>query len=188
MTALLDDGVELLDRSLAYTRVALAAVRPTTLTRRTPCVRWDLGALLAHMDDALDAFLKAAGGIVAAAPAWTGAGRPTALDSLQHKASALLGTWSAAGPAHDSVLVGGAAVDTGLLVAAASLELNVHGWDVAAALDLHHPVPDALAAALLPVARATADAQHFAAPLPVPRGAPDDVRLLAALGRTARPH
>ncbi|WP_300645210.1 hypothetical protein [Nocardioides sp.] len=30
-----------------------------------------------------------------------------------------------------------------------------------------------------------ADAQHFAEPLPVPRGAPDDVRLLAALGRRA---
>lgn len=184
MTALLDDGVELLDRSLAYTRVALAAVRPTTLTRRTPCARWDLGTLLAHMDDALDAFLEAAGGSVRTltSPGEPGVG---AVDSLQRKACALLGTWSGARSRHDAVVVGGAPVDTGLLVVAAALEITVHGWDVATALDLQHPVPAALAAALLPVARATADAEHFAEPLPVPRGAPDDVRLLAALGRRA---
>lgn len=187
MTALLDDGVELLDRSLAYTRVALAGVLPTTLTRRTPCARWDLGALLAHMDDALDAFLEAAGGSVATAPAVHGAGSgaTSTVDSLQHKACALLGSWSAARPSPGPVVIGGSPVDPGLLVTAAALEITVHGWDVASALGLHHPVPVALATVLLPVARATADEQHFAEPLPVPRGAPDDVRLLAALGRRA---
>lgn len=185
MTALLDDGVELLDRSLAYTRVALAAVRPTTLTRRTPCARWDLGALLTHMDDALDAFLEAAGGSVAATPTRRPAGSGT-VESLQHKACVLLGTWSSDRASRGPVVVDGAPVATGLLVAAAALEITVHGWDVAMALDLDHPVPVALAAALLPVARATADPQHFAEPLPVPRDAPGDVRLLAALGRTVR--
>lgn len=184
MSARLDVGVELLDRSLAYTRVALAEVRPTALTRRTPCARWDLGALLTHMDDALDAFLEAAGGSVAATPTPTRrpAGSGT-VESLQDKACVLLGTWSSARASRGPVVVDGAPVATGLLVAAAALEITVHGWDVAMALDLDHPVPVALAAALLPVARATADPQHFAEPLPVPRDAPGDVRLLAALGR-----
>lgn len=184
MTALLDEGVELLDRSLAYTRVALAAVRPTALTRRTPCARWDLGALLAHMDDALDAFLEAAGGTVATSPSHRAEGAgPGTVASLQHKACALLGTWSTARPVRGPVVVGGAPVEPGLLVAAAALEITVHGWDVATALGLDHPVPGSLAAALLPLARATADPEHFAEPLPVPEGAGDGVRLLAALGR-----
>jgi RNA polymerase sigma-70 factor, ECF subfamily len=176
VTALLDEGVELLERSLAYTRVALAAVRPTALTRRTPCARWDLGALLAHMDDALDAFLEAAGGTVAASPTprATDTG-PGTVPSLQRKACALLGTWSSARPSRGPVVVGGAPVEPGLLVAAAALEVTVHGWDVATALGLDK--------ALLPLARATADPQHFADPLPVPEGAGDGVRLLAALGR-----
>ncbi len=186
MTARLDEGVELLDRSLAYTRVALAAVRPTTLTRRTPCARWDLGALLAHMDDALDAFLEAAGGTVAASPVHRDPGTVAGtVESLQRKACTLLGTWSSARPSRRPVVVGGAPVEPGLLVAAAALEITVHGWDVATALGLHHPVPGSLATALLPVARATADPEHFADPLPVPEVAADDVRLLAALGRTA---
>ena len=41
--AALDGSVELLDRSLAYTRVALADVRPDLLDRPTPCAGWTLG-------------------------------------------------------------------------------------------------------------------------------------------------
>ena len=53
--------------ALAYTRVILASV-PSDRSRwamPTPCAHWDLAALLAHMDDALDAFNEAAFGAVA---------------------------------------------------------------------------------------------------------------------------
>ena len=68
VSADLNGAVELLERSLAYTRVALADVRPDLLGRPTPCAGWSLGHLLAHMEDALDAFTEAAAGRVAVDP------------------------------------------------------------------------------------------------------------------------
>ena len=64
MTTALTGAIELLDRALGYTRVVLAGVPGADLDRRTPCRDWNLGQLLAHMDDALDAFTEAAGGAV----------------------------------------------------------------------------------------------------------------------------
>ena len=96
MTAGLDalaPAVELLERSLAYTRTTLASVPrdPLRWAVPTPCTHWDLAALLAHMDDALDAFNEAALGAVGMdldrQPDATIAG-------IQRKACALLGAWS----------------------------------------------------------------------------------------------
>lgn len=176
MTTRLDAGVELLDRSLAYTRVALSHVAPTSLTRPTPCARWDLGALLAHMDDALDAFLEAAGGSVAVDRTPTPV---PVVASLRDKACTLLGVWAAAGT--DVVDVGGALVDARLVMDAAALEITVHGWDVATALGLDHPIPEALATALLPVALDVAPLGQFGPPGPDTGDAA--TRLLSAVGR-----
>ena len=91
MTTALTGAVELLDRALGYTRVVLAGVPGADLDRRTPCRDWNLGQLLAHMDDALDAFTEAAGGAVdVPARGWS----PLRVDRLQEKACALLGAWS----------------------------------------------------------------------------------------------
>ena len=78
-------------------------------------------------------------------------------------------------------------MDPGLLVLTAALEVTVHGWDVARALDLDHPVPPALAVDLLPVARALVGEGRFAPALAVAGdpGAPSGVRLLGAVGREA---
>ena len=64
LMAPLDHAVELLDRALGYTRACLAEVTAPTCRRRTPCDGWDLGQLLAHMEDALDAFTEGARGEV----------------------------------------------------------------------------------------------------------------------------
>lgn len=195
MSSRLDAGVELLERSLGYTRTALARVGPTDLTRPTPCDRWDLAALLAHMDDALDAFLEAAGGRVAPPTGPGGAPRPGGTDSLCTKACALLGAWTSAPPQavtlgralHGAGRGAGVVMDPALLVLTAALEITVHGWDVARALDLAHPVPPALAVDLLPVARALVGEGRFAPALAVAGdpGAPSGVRLLGAVGREA---
>ena len=181
MTTALAGAVELLERSLGYTRVALAGVTEARLARPTPCRDWTLRDLLAHMDDSLDAFTEAAGGSVAltrvpAAP-------PVMV--LQRKACALMGLWSGPGPA--GIRVGEVDLATDLLVATAALEITVHGWDVAQATGEMTPIPEELARHLLPVAhRTVVDADRgirFGEALPEPVGATSDVRLRAFLGR-----
>lgn len=185
MSAALDGAVELLERSLAYTRVALADVRPDLLSRPTPCAGWTLARLLAHMEDALDAFTEAAAGRVEVTSVPTA---ETRVEALREKACALLGAWTSArdrGP----VAVGDLGLDAPLLVATAALEVTLHGWDVAQATGRGTPVPADLAAGLLALAQhviAPGDrASRFAHPRPVGAGAPPDVRLLAWAGRRA---
>lgn len=183
MTPRLGDAVELLDRSLAYTSVALAEVHEADLDRPTPCSRWSLGSLLHHMDDALDAFLEAAHGVVAVrAPAPA----PDRVGTLREKACALLGAWVRVAP--DEVRVGDAALASRVLVTAAALEITVHGWDVGQATGRPRRVPEELARGLLVAARGLVDPEdrgiRFGPERPVPGDAPADVRLLAFLGRT----
>ena len=181
MTTALASAVELLERSLGYTRVALAGVTEARFGTPTPCRGWTLHDLLAHMDDSLDAFTEAAGGSITLT-------RPPAAPRvmvLQQKACALLGLWTGEGPS--GVRVGGVDLATDLLVATAALEITVHGWDVAQATGVGTPIPEGLAADLMPIAhRLVSEADRgtrFAAPLPDPVEAPTDVRLRAFLGR-----
>lgn len=181
MTAL-DGAVELLDRSLAYTRVALASVSDDDLGRATPCAGWDLRRLLTHMEDSLDAFGEGVDGGVRLVGGDQAALR---VRRLQEKACALLGAWSVAPPSHTRV--GQHPLDSEVLALAAALEITVHGWDVAASLGLAHPLPEALAARLLPVARTLVTPQdrgrRFAEPRPAPASTGAPARLLAFLGR-----
>jgi uncharacterized protein (TIGR03086 family) len=183
VTTALAGAVELLDRALGYTRVVLAGVPGADLDRRTPCHDWNLRQLLAHMDDALDAFTEAAGGAVdVPARGWS----PLRVDRLQEKACALLGAWSGHPP--EGVSVGGAELASDVLVATAALEITVHGWDVSCATTGPAPIPQDLARELLPIARRVVDhddrPRRFAPPLTVAETAPADEQLLAFLGRT----
>ena len=181
----LDHAVELLDRALSFTRLTLAEVTDADLPRRTPCERWDLGRLLAHMEDALDAFTEGAHGSVDLDDRVPVAVR---VGNLQRKACGLLSAWSRAAP--ESVDIGGVALDTATVALAAALEVTVHGWDVARAIGSDRRVPDDLARLLLPVAEAlVADDDRgdlFGSPRPVSSDATDEARLLGYLGRDAR--
>lgn len=186
MTATLGGSVELLDRSLAYTCGRLSGVRDDLLRRRTPCAGWRLDELLAHMEDALDAFTEAAGGSVAVHRSRACAGP---VPTIRAKATALLDAWSQ--PAPGDVVIETATgrhdLVSPLLVATAALEITAHGWDVGRAVGEDGPIPVDLAESLLPVAAAAVtDADRgvrFAAALATSPEAPADVRLLALLGR-----
>jgi len=182
----LDQAVELLDRALSYTRVTLHEVSDADLPRRTPCERWDLGQLLAHMDDALDALSEGAHGAVDLHPRVPVRVR---VGSLQQKACALLAAWDQETPDH--VTIGDQRLETPVVVRAAALEIAVHGWDVGLAIGADRPIPLELARGLLPVAEsllAESDrGSQFGAPRPVPADAPDDQRLLGFLGRDGAP-
>lgn len=182
MSTELGDAVELLDRALAYTRVALADVTDEALGRPTPCSAWLLGRLLSHMEDALDAFLEAASGSVRVDPPGAASSR---VGVLREKACTLLGAWTRATPA--GVIVGDRGLDSPLLVETAALEIAVHGWDVAQATGRASRIPEDLAAGLLVVARRVVDAAdrgtRFGQPVPGPENQPSDAQLLAFLGR-----
>lgn len=188
MRATLDETVELLERSLGYTRVQLAGVRSDLLGRPTPCAAWTLADLLAHMEDSLDAFTEAAGGAVEVHAPAGAAGRPAA---IREKACALLGAWSRPAPG-DVVISDGGGVGLDLaspvLVATAALEVTVHGWDVGWATGRGSPLPDELAAALLPVARRVVGPAdrgvRFGPAVATGPDAPPGARLLALLGRS----
>ena len=176
--------VELLERALGYTRVALVGVRPGDLHRPTPCAGWDLDALLDHMHDALDAFTEGAHGAIALTP--PARALDVRLGALQATACALLGAWSGARPPA-TVTMGGVVVPTGVVVRAAALEIATHGWDVACATGRPVPIPDALAVELLRAAgELIADADRptrFAPALDAAPGASAADRLLGYLGR-----
>jgi uncharacterized protein (TIGR03086 family) len=178
-------ALELLDRSLGYTRVALSTVGPDR-SGPSPCAGWTLADLLDHMDDSLDAFLEAAGGAVRVPTGVPAARRPGAdLEVLQTKACHLLGVWSGRTPAY--VVVGDRPASATLIVAAAALEIAVHGWDVAQATGDRRGLPEDLARALLPVAMAVVAPEdrpeRFAAPQVPIRDLGPSAALLGFLGR-----
>lgn len=186
MNPALEGAVELLERSLGYTRVMLADVGPDNLHAPTPCAGWDLRRLLGHMDDALDAFTEAAAGHVVVDPVPATTERA---DALREKACALLGAWTQARPA--SVAVGDRELDAATLVATAALEITVHGWDVAQATGRGTPIPAELAQGLLPLARQVVGpddrGSRFAEPAPTTTSTVPSDMLLAYLGRMTGP-
>ncbi len=182
-----DPGVELLERALGYTRGTLATVSPAHLCLWTPCERWRLADLLAHMEDSLDAFTEGAGGGIdlrSAAPAPL----DERIDTLQAKACHLLGAWTAA--TTPQVVVGGRPVPVGTISRLAAVEIAIHGWDVGRTTGAGDPLPAPFAKALLPTALELA-LEHdgeFGPPVLLPAGAGPDRRLLALLGRRTTYH
>jgi uncharacterized protein (TIGR03086 family) len=200
------DGVALVERSLAYTRLVLDDVRDADGPRPTPCSAWDVTDLLVHMVDSLEVVTEMALGRVAVAGPPPTSDRPEALaDHLRVLGCVLLERWTGRGDA-GSVLVSSPAGGSGparglaarLAASVGALEVAVHGWDLAAALGPGAVLPPRLAAALLPVAVAHAPqgdrvpsvgrsgrAPRFAPPRVPPASDPSSL-LLAHLGRDPR--
>lgn len=189
------DGAELLERAVGYTRTSLPLVAVADLCAPTPCADWDLLALLRHMNDSLATFTEAADiGYVDLVPVRGADTDPDdgqmLVERLKGRACALLGAW-AHQPKTGPVTVKDRELPSDLLAAAGSLEIAVHGWDVAQACGVDRPLPAALAVKLLdvvPLCVSDADRPaRFAERIDVPLHARPSTRLLAALGRTARP-
>ncbi|WP_133875989.1 TIGR03086 family metal-binding protein [Paractinoplanes brasiliensis] len=165
------------------------------LTAATPCAGWDLRMLLAHLDDSLAALHDgiAAGAVGRQAPAlelFAGDPGEQLLASVRRRAGELLVACRSEPAASGRVHVERLPMPMAMLAAVGAVELAVHGWDVACARGQAEPIPDGLAERLLPVLPSVVtDVTRgglFAAPVPVPPGAPPGDRLVAALGRPPR--
>ena len=181
----------LLERAVGYTRVALVGALDVPGDRPTPCAGWTLDDLLAHMNASLQTLDQAAlvGGIALFDPPAThgnGTGVPDQVRRLTTRACSLLDSWLGR-DAPAIFRVGGSELQAGLLASAGALEITVHGWDVARACGLHHPIPRALAEDLLsyaPLLVSDADRPHrFGPPVPTGADATPGEELLALVGR-----
>ncbi|NGO70930.1 TIGR03086 family metal-binding protein [Streptomyces boncukensis] len=186
---------ELLERAVGYALGTARLVTPQALGRPTPCAAWDLGSLMAHLDDSLAALHEGFDvGTIALAPAGPappgspgGDGDPGA--AFRRRAARLLGAWAAAGPADRLIAIADAPLTAEAVSLTGALELAVHGWDIARATGQRdRPVPDPLARELLPVAHQLVPhpgTRHplFAPEIRLPPGAPPGDRLVAFLGR-----
>jgi len=182
-------GPELLERAVGYTRTSLMLVGSTDLTARTPCADWDLLRLLRHMNDALAAFTEAAEiGYVDLVPVSSADPGTQLVDRLKGRACALIGAWARI-PGSDDVAVADRFLRSDVAAAAGSLEIAVHGWDVAQACGVDRPLPAGLALDLLDVVPLLVHAddhpRRFVERVDVPLHARPSTRLLAAVGRRA---
>ena len=184
------DGAALLERAVGYARASLQLVGTADPAARTPCPQWTLLDLLRHLDDSLAALTEAADigsvGLVPVRGAETG--QPL-VDRLKGRACALLAAW-AHHPEDTGVAVADRELRSDWLAAAGSLEIAVHGWDVAQACGVDRPLPGTLALDLLDVVpHLVGEADRpgrFAERIDVPLQAGASTRLLAALGRPDR--
>ena len=182
-------AVELLERSIAYTRASLVQVTEADLDRPTPCHGWALRDLLGHMDDSLEAMAAAA---QATSLSLVPSEPPTAgtdlLDSICLRARGLLGHWHP--ERGGGVDLGELSLPRELLGAVGALEITLHGWDVAESIGQPRSSPPGLAMDLWPVARhhvTGADRPfRFGPPVEVSDWATPATRLLAHTGRSTR--
>ena len=179
-------AVAVLDGAVAWTLERLQAARAQPLSQPTPCGEWDLGRLLAHLNEALVAIGEAAelGRITLDQPG-RGDGEQL-VDRIIERACRARAAWLrrlTSAP----VGVGDLTLGRDTVVLVGALEIVVHGWDVSQATGECRTIPAELAVRLYGVATAvvTPDerGRRFGPVVPVPADAPVATRLLAHLGR-----
>jgi uncharacterized protein (TIGR03086 family) len=186
-----------LDAVAVQATIALVdGIEPDDLTRPTPCARWDLAALLAHMTVQHHGFAASAAGQGADLETWRV--RPLAEDYRAEYADAAERVIAAF--AEPDVLertfplpeIGPTvAVPGRQAISFHFIDYVVHGWDVARALDRPFDLPADLLAAAVPVAEAVPDGERrtrpnasFAPRLAVSDDADPWATILTLLGRS----
>ena len=147
----------------------------------TPCPDWDVQALADHLVDTV-ARLGAAVGIPVTVP-----DRGSIDQRIQQVTQPILTGWRRRGLT-DDVVFSGRTLPAHLALGILCLELVVHGWDFAVALNHCFGVSDADAEHVLGLAQQTLNAESratagFDPPVPMPAGASPLDKLVAFTGR-----
>ena len=176
------DAFGLLERAIAYALGAVRGVTADRLSAPTPCVGWDLGRVVRHINESLDLLHECFAGPTVTAPPAT-----DPLDLFRGRATRLVAALSR-GPAIQRVVIaGGCPLALGVIARTGALEIAVHGWDISRAIQERRPIPNELASELLGVCPVlVADARHhrlFAPPVGLPPAAGPGDQLVALLGR-----
>jgi uncharacterized protein (TIGR03086 family) len=190
----------LLDRAVRYALSAAGHATTQLLPAATPCPEWDLGRLLVHLGDSLDALAEGLSARSVAVGLCCGAegsaGAPSApepgdgealVTGLAVRAAMLLSACAEVPGGQEPVAVADQLLTTSVVAITGAIEVAVHGWDISMTCGDHEPVPSRLATELLPYA-ALLVPRHtrpglFADPVVVPRRTSAGDRLVAFLGR-----
>lgn len=186
--ARVSDGVDLLERAIGYALGSVHAIEPAELDLPTPCRGWDLRMLLRHVRESFATLQEAVDGRVALSSVDRGEPEDPASD-FRVAAVRLLGSWSRDPGLDRTVLIGDCPTTTTAVTAAGALEVAVHGWDISTARRRRRPIPEPLAAELLPLARRLVVDRTglFDPPVHIPVSLGPAAELLAHLGRPAPP-
>ncbi|MGW4381207.1 TIGR03086 family metal-binding protein [Kitasatospora sp. NPDC004531] len=186
---------ELDARALKVTEAVVGRVDPDRLDLPTPCGKWTLGELLAHMTGQNHGFAVAAGGELHGVEVWRD--RPVGGDpagAFARSAAEVVAAFAKPGLLERELWLpevrGGQWFAGAVAVGFHLVDYVVHGWDVAASIGVGVEFdPEVLAAALAVAEQVpTGDVREragaaFAPALDVPAGAEVLDRILLLLGR-----
>ena len=169
------------EQALVLVHEVVDTIGDDDLHRPTPCRDWDVRALADHLIDTI-ARLGVAAGLPSSVP-----NRGSIDQRIEQLTQPILAGWRRRGLT-DDVVFSGRTLPAHHALGILSLELVVHGWDFAVALNRSLYVADAHAAHVLGLARQTLTAESraiagFDPPVPVPADASVLDQLIAFTGR-----
>ena len=169
------------EQALTRTLDVVQTIALDDMHRQTPCRDFNVSALADHLVDTISRLGAAVGAEPAVPDGHSIAQR------IQQVTQPILAEWRSRGLT-DDVVFSGRTLTAHLALGILSLELVVHGWDFAVALDRAFDVSDALAGHVLALAQQTLTAQSraiagFDPPVAVPAGASTLDGLIAYTGR-----
>lgn len=183
-------------RALEATDQAVLRVKPDDLAASTPCAGWDLRALLVHMAGNNNGFADAAEGRPTDPDVWAGAGaEDDPVSAYLRSADRVRSAFADAVLDRDFEVYGFGLYPAATAIGMHFIDYLVHGWDVATALGVGHPLDEDLCATVLRMGeRWPADSPAIWGPgapfgyrVPVPDDESSDRRMLGFLGRVPLP-
>jgi uncharacterized protein (TIGR03086 family) len=191
-------------RALEGTGRVVAQVTEDRLGAPTPCAGWDLRTLLVHMAGNNNGFAEAAEGRPADPAVWAGegiaegtAGRTGAdvVGEYRKSAQRVAAAFAAPGVLDRNLEVHGfGSFPAQVAIGMHFIDYLVHGWDVAKAIDVDHPLDPELCRAVLKIGAGWppdspaiwGPGAPFGKRVPIPEDASPEHRMLGFLGRTPR--
>jgi uncharacterized protein (TIGR03086 family) len=186
---------ELDARAVRATIDVVEGVKPTDLSRPTPCSEWTLGDLLAHMTVQHKGFAAAAAGRGADLQVWkVSAPGPDPVADYAIASELVIAAFAEPGVLERGLalpeIMPGVEFPAPQAISFHFIDYVVHGWDVARALGQPFELDDDLVQAAVPVADAVPEGDRRLRPgaafrpgVPTPDGASPLDRILAMLGR-----
>ena len=192
MPALAGTGT-LLVQAIRYALGCVADLAPPCLTRPTPCAEWDVAALLRHVNDSLAGLHEGiTTGRISLDPTEpsTHVRAHALVETFRERAAQLLAVARALGQDDRLITIADRYVAESRVAAVGTVEVAVHGWDVATACGRDQPIPTGLAVGILKIVPlVVTDAirlTRFAPPVTMSVPATPSDRLVALLGRCPR--